>query len=236
MQLFLLVACAVAAVAVGDKCEEYCKACPTLERSDCLAGVDKDPECGCCDVCSRFEGQKCDMDDAPAQHGKCGDGLECKPSRGGDICQCMWEEIICGTDGITYNNLCQLMASAVREKKAEKLEVKSMGPCEPGAHIITPPEYIKNMTHNNAVLACEAVGFPVPTISWIVTRANSKTFSLPGDDSHIVTAMRGGPAKYMVTSWMQIEDLMKRHEGDYTCIAVNEHKEDRAKARIKVQN
>ncbi|XP_005097687.1 insulin-like growth factor-binding protein-related protein 1 [Aplysia californica] len=233
----LLVALSVALVVVyADKCEEQCAQCPVLERSDCLAGVDKDPDCQCCDVCSRFEGQKCDMKDEKPKHGSCGDGLECKKARGGNICQCMWEEIICGTNGVTYSNLCQLMATAVRESKQDELEVKSVGPCEPGAKIITKPEYIKNTTNNNIVLSCEAIGFPVPTISWNVTRANSKTFTLPGDDSHIVTAMRGGPAKYQVTSWMQIEGLMKRHEGDYTCIAVNEHGVESAKARIKVVN
>jgi len=217
-------------------CEEKCKICPVLERSECLAGVDKDAECGCCDVCSRFEGQKCDMRNDKTNHGSCGDGLECKKNRGGNICQCLWVEILCGTDGVTYNNLCQLMAAAVRDDKKDKLEVASVGPCEPGAKIITAPQYIKNTTNKNVVLSCEAIGFPTPKIVWLVKHANSKTFILPGDDDHIVTAMRGGPNKYQVTGWMQIEGLQKQHEGDYTCIATNEHNEDKATARIKVVN
>jgi len=233
MKVLLVTVCVVLGVVYADQCKEKCANCPVLERAECLAGVDKDPECGCCDVCSRFEGQKCDMKNE-AKHGSCGDGLECKRSGGGNICQCLWEEIICGTDNVTYTNLCQLMASAVRENKQDKLEVKSVGPCSPGAQIITAPQYVKNKTHNNVVLSCEAIGFPTPKITWSVKRADSKTYLLPADDDHIVTAMRGGPGKFQVTGWMQIENLMKRHEGDYTCVASNEHKEDRATARIKV--
>ena len=59
------------------------------------------------------------------------------------------------------------------------------------------------------------------------------TFST-GDDQNIVTSTRGGPGKFQVTGWMQIENLLKRHEGDYTCIAVNEQGKSEAKARIKV--
>ena len=51
----LLCVLALVAVAVADQCKEKCKSCPVLERSACLAGVDKDAECGCCDVCSRSE-------------------------------------------------------------------------------------------------------------------------------------------------------------------------------------
>jgi len=234
MKVLLLTLCVVVGAVFADQCEEKCANCPVLERSECLAGVDKDPVCGCCDVCSRFEGQTCDLKDEKAKHGSCGDGLDCKKTDGGNICQCLWEEIICGSDNVTYPNLCSLMAAAVRENKQDKLEVLSVGPCLPGAEIISPPEYVKNKTHNNVVLSCEAIGFPTPKITWVVTRANSKTFILPGDDDHIVTAMRGGPGKFQVTGWMQIENLLKRHEGDYTCIATNEHNEDRAKARIKV--
>lgn len=234
----LLVALSVFLVVVSadDTCEEKCAKCEVLERSECLAGVEKDVECGCCDVCSRFEGQSCDMKDDKAKHGNCGDGLECKNFGKENRCVCIWEEILCGTDNVTYPNLCHLMAAAVREQKQDKLEVGGVGPCEPGAQIVTKPSYIKNTTHNNVVLSCEAIGFPTPKITWLVTRANNKTTILPGDDDHIVTAMRGGPGKFQVTGWMQIENLMKRHEGDYTCIAKNEHREDRSTARLKVAN
>jgi len=46
--------------------------------------------------------------------------------------------------------------------------------------------------------------------------------------------MRGGPEKWQVTGWLQIIDLQKQHEGDYTCIAQNEHGVDKATARVNV--
>lgn len=228
----LLVLFVALAVAFADKCADKCANCPKLERSECLAGIDKDPECHCCEVCSRLEGQTCDLKDEQSKHGSCGDGLDCKKTPAGNVCHCHWEGIICGSDGVTYNNLCQLLATAVREER--KLEAKFNGPCDKGAQITTKPGYLKNATHNNIVLTCEAIGFPTPTITWNVTNANKKTFALPGDDDHIVVAERGGPGKYHVTGWMQIENLLKKHEGDYECIAFNEHRTDKAKARVKV--
>lgn len=49
-----------------------------------------------------------------------------------------------------------------------------------GAQIVSKPEYVRNTTNNNVVLSCEAIGFPTPSIHWIVTKANDKTFALPG--------------------------------------------------------
>ena len=46
--------------------------------------------------------------------------------------------------------------------------------------------------------------------------------------------MRGGPEKWQVTGWLQIMDLQKEHEGDYTCVAQNEHGVDKATARVNV--
>ena len=66
-------------------------------------------------------------------HDPCGDGLECRELTGtGTICQCKYQEILCGSDGKTYSNLCQLMTTAVREQRTNTLNVKSVGPCEPG--------------------------------------------------------------------------------------------------------
>lgn len=235
MKILLVTLAVFIASAVADKCEEKCASCKPLSRSECLAGVTKDGECQCCDVCARVEGQTCDMKDAEFKIGKCGYGLECKNVTGGrNLCQCVWDEIICGTDGVTYSNLCELMAAAVREGKQETLEVKSVGPCSPGAHIVTKPEYVRNTTNSNVVLFCEAIGFPTPTIHWELTRANKKTTMMPDCDNNVLVAMRGGPGKYQVTGWLQIEGLQKRHEGDYSCVAVNEINEDRSKARVKV--
>jgi hypothetical protein len=55
-----------------------------------------------------------------------------------------------------------------------------------------------------------------------------------GDDLHISVNMRGGPEKWQVTGWLQIINLQKSHEGDYTCVAQNEFGLTKSKARINV--
>ncbi|KAK3729061.1 hypothetical protein RRG08_005434 [Elysia crispata] len=234
--LVCLVAVAVVSAADEKKCEQKCAKCPVVERSSCLAGMQKDNECNCCDVCSRFEGQKCDKKGDKFEFGQCGDGLECKETAGGQICQCVWNEMVCGTNGEDYNNLCQLMAAAVREGLQDSLEVGHIGPCKNESRIVGPPKYIRNSTNENVVLTCEAIGNPVPNLKWEVTRSNGKTTEMPGDDDHIMIAIRGGPGMFKISGWMQIEGLKKRHEGDYTCIASNKHNTDRSTARIKVVN
>lgn len=47
--------------------------------------------------------------------------------------------------------------------------------------------------------------------------------------------MRGGPEKWQVTGWLQILDLHKEHEGDYTCVAQNKHGMAEESARINVE-
>lgn len=232
VECILGVMAAVLAVAMAAKRCPVCdpEQCPTLNAANCLAGTTKD-ECQCCDVCAKLEGQACDS----SVRDPCGDGLECKEAGSmGSICQCKFQEIMCGSDGRTYSNLCQLMAAAVREQRTNSLHVKSVGPCEPGARIVTMPEYVRNHTHTNVVLQCEAIGLPTPSMAWMFTRADNKTFNLPGDDNRMVTSGRGGPGKFMVTTWLQIEGLEKHHEGDYTCVAFNQHHTDKATARIKV--
>jgi len=59
-------------------------------------------------------------------------------------------------------------------------------------------------------------------------------FPVTGDDLRISVNMRGGPEKWQVTGWLQIVDLQKQHEGDYTCVAQNEHGVDKATARVNV--
>ena len=46
--------------------------------------------------------------------------------------------------------------------------------------------------------------------------------------------MRGGPEKWQITGWLQIMDLTKGHEGDYTCVVQNEYGVSEATARVIV--
>jgi len=232
VELVLAVMAAVMAAAMAATRCPVCDvdACPKLTPGNCLAGTTKD-HCGCCDVCAKLEGQPCNID----RNDECGDGLSCRDeTKNGAICQCRFQEIVCGSDNKTYSNLCQLMAAGVRNHQTNTLQVKASGPCEPGATIVTKPEYVRNHSDSNVVLQCEAMGKPSPSMAWVFTRADNKTFNLPGDDCKLVTSSRGGPGKFMVTSWLQIEGLQKFHEGDYTCMAFNTHHSDKATARIKV--
>ena len=54
------------------------------------------------------------------------------------------------------------------------------------------------------------------------------------DDARVSINMRGGPERFTVTGWVQIMDVQKHHEGDYTCRARNEQGQNEATARVKV--
>lgn len=54
MKVLLLPLSLLVVIVSADKCTEKCAKCETVERSECIAGMEKDPECGCCDVCSRY--------------------------------------------------------------------------------------------------------------------------------------------------------------------------------------
>lgn len=232
VEVAVAVMAAVLAMAAAAKRCPKCdiEKCPELDQGTCLSGTVKD-DCDCCLVCGKMEGEPCNLN----KRDQCGHGLVCKDATStGAVCHCQFQEILCGTDGKTYTNLCQLSAAAVREQKTNTLRIEKMGPCSPGAKIVTKPEYVRNHTDSNVVLQCEAMGFPSPVMNWGFVNAANQSFNLPGDDDHLVTSSRGGPGKYMVTSWLQIEGLAKHHEGDYTCYADNEGSRDQATARIKV--
>lgn len=57
---------------------------------------------------------------------------------------------------------------------------------------------------------------------------------LLGDQENMLIATRGGPGKFQVTGWLQVEHLNKEQEGDYTCVAKNKHASVHAPARVLV--
>ena len=129
------------------------ESCTKFATTECLSGIIKD-ECGCCPRCAQMEGEPCDRSEDPYGYGPCGDGLACKSTEFGSFCLCQHNEIICGSDGITYSNLCQLMAAAVRSKRTKTLKVDYRGPCDPGRtdyyshqQIALPINYIYTCIH-----------------------------------------------------------------------------------------
>lgn len=221
-----------------------CRSCNPEECEKpvgCLAGIVKDG-CGCCDVCGKIEYELCyhpGVPQAKTYYGRCGENLECRLRTDLDdgeepeaICYCRIEGTLCGSDNNTYDNLCQLMATAVASDK--KMTISHKGPCNALPSIITPPENVKNTTGSSIAIMCEAKGYPIPTVEWTWTRVDGQTVYLPSDDLHVSVNMRGGPDKMQITGWLQIVDLRKDQEGDYTCIVQNDLGVAQATARLNV--
>lgn len=228
---------------MDEDCEE-CQAelCPIPHG--CEAGLVKD-HCGCCNVCAKTEYELCDHPEVQnppgVHHGDCGDNLVCRLRQDVEedeeqpdeaLCFCNIEGALCGSDGVTYDNLCQLMAAGVRSEN--KIVVASKGPCEKAPEIVSKPEHVKEPEGSNVALICEATGYPIPAVEWTWTRVDGKTEFLPSDDLRISVNMRGGPERWQITGWLQIMDVHEEHEGDYTCIAQNKLGMAKASARVKV--
>ncbi|XP_061921737.1 serine protease HTRA3-like [Entelurus aequoreus] len=95
-----------------SRCPTRCDV-STCPSPSCPGGYVPD-RCNCCLVCALVEGEPCGRkDDLP-----CGDGLECKHPTGKlllkGICQCKLSQEVCGSDGKTYGNACQLKATSRR--------------------------------------------------------------------------------------------------------------------------
>lgn len=103
----------------------------TCPSPSCPSGYVPD-RCNCCLVCAQAEGEPCGRKDDL----ECGDGLECKPPPGKllakSVCQCRYSRQVCGSDGKTYSNVCQLKATSRKALQQGRPGVSQShkGPCE----------------------------------------------------------------------------------------------------------
>ena len=143
----LLISCVILFAAIFlVNSQQFLEDCGPCDRSkcpvtfSCESGIVKD-RCGCCDVCAKKEYELCDHPQVRTPegvfNGKCGEHLECRLRNdlgAGDpreaVCVCTMDETLCGSDGVTYDNVCQLGAAGVR--KNEKITVRNKGPCRAG--------------------------------------------------------------------------------------------------------
>ena len=88
------------------------------------------------------------------------------------------------------------------------------------------------------VLMEKLLNYPVRILliapSETITLIHDVTSACLDDDDHVSVNMRGGPERFTVTSWLQIMDVQKHHEGDYACVASSLQGETEAVARVKV--
>ncbi|CAJ1069572.1 kazal-type serine protease inhibitor domain-containing protein 1-like [Xyrichtys novacula] len=197
--------------------------CP--ETRGCRAGLVLDP-CGCCKECGNLEGQACDPGDRSVYYGLCGTGMRCQvdPRPGGtvgdeddeeEVCVCEEQEAVCGSDGVSYMNMCQFREAAFSKPG---LKTKGKGPCKTVPIIKVPPHSQVNGTGSSLVFLCEVFAFPMALVEW---RKEGQDVILPGDDPHISVQSRGGPLKFELSSWLQIEGAEPGDSGTYRCIARN---------------
>ncbi|XP_005814405.2 kazal-type serine protease inhibitor domain-containing protein 1 [Xiphophorus maculatus] len=198
--------------------------CP--EPRGCRAGLVPD-RCGCCAECGNLEGQACDPGARARFYGLCGTGLRCQADRsagGGEgedeeeeeMCVCEQQGALCGSDGTTYLNLCRFREAAFSDPE---LRIAETGPCRTAPVIKVAPQDQVNGSGSIMLLLCEVFAFPMALVEW---RKDGRDVVLPGDDPHISVQARGGPLRFELSSWLQIEGAEPGDSGTYRCIAHNE--------------
>ncbi|XP_005403992.2 PREDICTED: kazal-type serine protease inhibitor domain-containing protein 1 [Chinchilla lanigera] len=224
-------------LAEGEACAP-CRPGACAAPRGCLAGRVRDA-CGCCWECANLEGQLCDLDPGAHFYGRCGEQLECRLDAGdalrrGEVpeprCACRSQRPLCGSDGRTYAQICRLREAA-RARPDANLTAAHPGPCEAEPQILSQPHDVWNVTGQDVIFGCEVFAYPMASIEW---RKDGLDIQLPGDDPHISVQFRGGPQRFEVTSWLQIQAVRPSDEGTYRCLARNALGQAEAPATLTV--
>ncbi|KAJ3610783.1 hypothetical protein NHX12_022874 [Muraenolepis orangiensis] len=107
--------------------------CPRLPANCPAAGVSLDA-CSCCSVCASAEGESCGGGAGKLGDPMCGEGLECSAAAAGaagqsvtvrrrsksGVCVCKAADPVCGSDGVSYRNVCELKRVSNRAKKLQQ--------------------------------------------------------------------------------------------------------------------
>lgn len=241
-----LVAAAGHQTATDQQCNHCDKNdCPPVDN--CRAGVVMD-SCGCCSICGRLEGERCDNYTLQAlaekdRYGFCGDNMACLLRNDLDdsdeseaLCYCKREGAVCGTNGRTYSSVCRLrLETSLNDEETAAVGVAEWGPCETQPTISSAPENVTANVNDDLALSCEVRGYPIPSLIWEFESASTgKKIKLPGDDQMIALQVRGGPEPYMVSSWIQILRVRPSDAGVYSCTVVSKKGIVRAEAAVTV--
>uniref|UniRef100_A0A8B9EV98 HtrA serine peptidase 3 n=1 Tax=Amazona collaria TaxID=241587 RepID=A0A8B9EV98_9PSIT len=128
-------------LAARAKCPTRCDVskCPS---PSCPSGYVPD-RCSCCLICAAGEGDSCGRKEDPP----CGDSLDCRYPMGKrfakGVCQCRLSAQVCGSDGRTYDNICQLKAVSRKALQHGLPAVSQVqkGACEFGHLQSSSPRY-----------------------------------------------------------------------------------------------
>ncbi|CAK8675783.1 unnamed protein product [Clavelina lepadiformis] len=210
-----------------DRCEAPPENCPS--------GLIRD-SCDCCYVCGNLEDSSCDLPGEPFRFGECGKGLVCSPISSSEIrlreaaayCTCADTTVICGNDGRTYSNPCRFKRASGRNSSLERIH---KGPCLAAPRVEIPPMNQTAETGSAAVFSCSVSGYPFAWFEWF---RNGENIFQPGLTDGVAMQIRGGPLKYQVTTWLELEKIDKSHSGSYTCIAENQYGAANATATLEV--
>ncbi|XP_052006246.1 kazal-type serine peptidase inhibitor domain 2 [Xyrauchen texanus] len=225
----------------GEDCPKKCypERCPDVRLlQGCPGGLVRD-HCRCCWECGNGEGQLCDpeLHTGSTFYGRCAEGLRCMaPHRyiAGEpraICMCSKHKALCGSDGKTYKNVCDLRAAQHKQGKGHILTMVHHGPCKAKPVINYAPRDVITPKGSDVIFSCEVSSYPLASIMW---RKEGDTGSFPADDSSTAVQARGGPRRFELTSWLHIQGVGLNDSGVYKCTARNSFGEVSASARLQV--